>query len=402
METKTIIIVLPGNLPVPCVSGGAIETIAQLTLDQNERQKRFQFVVFSPHDRAAKILSQRYDQARFVWIRRGALYSLLNFFIKVLRKTVSKGIDHLDGQILRRRIGSIEFDRVIVYGSPNHLMALSKVVPRNKLDFYAHTNLFYQPTPLNAAIGRAAGRFLCVSNFVRQEIVRNTDVPAENVTVIRNPIDFSSFTTVCGAERPTDLVAKHGIRSEDVVLLFVGRIVEGKGIIPLLRALAEMPSDVNFKLLVVGSFGSDFGQGKKKDGFHEKVMTLARTMGSKIIFTGFMHNSALPPYHALADIVLMPSLCEEAAGMVAMEAMASGRPVIASDAGGITEYVTEGCGIIIKRDDHFISGLSSAILDLIENPKNRLSMGRAGALAARKFSPDEYFEAYVKLMSYRD
>jgi glycosyltransferase involved in cell wall biosynthesis len=107
----------------------------------------------------------------------------------------------------------------------------------------------------------------------------------------------------------------------------------------------------------------------------------------------------MPRYYALSDIVVMPSLCDESAGKVAMEGMASGRAVITTTAGGIPEYVTKECGILLDRGDGFVSDLRAAILDLAQNAAKRRRMGTAGALESRRFAPAIYYANYVKLVS---
>ncbi len=396
---KKAAIILPGALPVPCVFGGAIESTIQLIVEQNEIHQKLNLTVFSPYNKDAKRLSSSFKHTQFVWIRKGMTFHFLNFFIRGFRKAIFKNLDYLDGKILKWHIRRGEFDKVIIHGNTSHLLALAKVIPKEKLIFYIHANLFERPTPQSLSVGKSAERYVTVSEFVKQKVVGNAGTHPDQVIVIKNPIDFARFSAVYGSSRPCELVEKYDIRPNDIVILFAGRIVENKGIMKLIQALKSLPEETNFKLLVVGSFGSAFGRGQQKDGFHDKLINLAATMKGKIIFTGFVHNSELPKYHALADVVVMPSLCEEAAGKVAMEAMASGRAVITTRAGGIPEYVAENCGIILERGERFVSDLAIAILELAQNKEKRRKMGTEGAVEARRFSPEIYYGNYVKLIS---
>lgn len=399
MKKERIAIIMPADLPVPAVLGGAIETIAQLGLEQNERHKQFQIVVFSAFNMASKKLSDQYEQAQFVWMRRGRLFHFLNFFIRILRKFLFKNLDHLDGLILAHRVRRDNFDKVVVYGHAMHLIALAKVVPREKLIFYIHANLFDRPTALSAAVGTAAQRYLMVSEFTRDHMIKMANIDPSKCFVIKNPIDLDRFRFSVNADRPADLVQRYKIGPDDVVLLYVGRIVTYKGVKEILMAAGSLPDNVRFKLLVVGSFGSGFGKGHQKTAFQDELISLAQSAAGRIVFTGFVHNSELPKYHALSDVVLMPSLYEEPAGMVAMEAMASGRPVITTNAGGIPEYVTPDCGIILNRGDNFVSDLASAMLQLVQDKDKRRMMGSAGVAESRKFAPEIYYANYVKLVS---
>jgi len=395
---KNIAIILPANLPVPCVYGGAIESTIQLVAEQNDIQQKLNITVFSPYEKVAKERGRGFMQTRFVWIHKGRFYHFINFFIRVLRRTLFKNMDHLDGQILKWKLRHAHFDKIIMHGNSNHLLALRKIVPKEKLVFYIHANLFTELSPKNIEIGSAAGRYVTVSEFVKREVMKNAGVSSKMITVIKNPIDLDSFAQARDLIRPAELIHKYGIQKDEIVLLFVGRIVEDKGIKHLMLALKSLPEQTKFKLLIVGSFGSAFGKGHQKDAFHEELLTLAKTMDSKIVFTGFVHNSELPKYHAIADIVAMPSLCEESAGKVAMEAMASGLPVITTNAGGIREYVTEDCSIILDRDGDFVSDLATAIDQLYGDEELRRSMGTAGEIQAQEFSPAIYYDNYVNLV----
>jgi spore coat protein SA len=395
---KKIAIILPWKLPVPSILGGAIETIAQLTIDQNEIQKKLHIAVFSSFDRAAKKRSTQYRHAQFVWIHMGRMFDALNFFFRGLRRLGFSRLDRLDGQILKWHVRGRSFDKVIVYGGSDQLLALAKVVPSEKLIFYVHANLFNEPTEVSRATGRAAQQYWMISEYIKSHLIMNAHIDPSKCLILKNPIDFKIFNSVCGTPRPDDLVKKYGIEPSDFVLLFVGRIVDYKGIKHLLLALESLPEEMAFKLLVVGSFGSGFGRADEDNVFRRELMALAERMSGKIIFTGFVHNTALPRYHALADVVIMPSLYEEPAGMVAMEAMASGRPVITTDAGGIPEYVTPECAIIIKRGDYFVPDLAAAIRTLASDPEKRRRMSAAGVADAQKFSPEVYYEKYVALV----
>ncbi len=396
-DMKKVAIVLPGGLPVPSMYGGAIESTIQLVVEQNENHKQINLTVISPYEKKAKEHSASFEQTKFIWIHRGRLYNFANFFIRALRKIFFKNMDHLDGQILKWHVRRGGFDTVIIHGNTNHLLALRKVLPKEKIVFYVHANLFKCASKQNLIVGRAAGRYVCVSEFIKGEIVKNAGVNPESITVIKNPIDLEKFSRVRDSTRPKELVQKYNVQDDESVLLFVGRIVESKGIKHLMLALKSLPETVKFKLLVVGSFGSSFGRGHQKDAFYDQLMSISSAMQGRVVFTGFVHNSELPQYHALADIIIMPSLCEEAAGKVAMEGMASGRPVIVTDAGGIPEYVTGECGVILRRDGDFVASLADAIDGLMRSRKKRVTMGAAGAIAAQFFSPEIYYKNYVRL-----
>lgn len=99
----------------------------------------------------------------------------------------------------------------------------------------------------------------------------------------------------------------------------------------------------------------------------------------------------------MADIQCVPSLCQEAAGLVVLEAMAEGIPTIVTRSGGMVEYVTEETSIIIEQKN-VIENLKQAILFIKENPKIRKEMSEASKVQGKKFNTEIYYRDFVKIM----
>ena len=148
----------------------------------------------------------------------------------------------------------------------------------------------------------------------------------------------------------------------------------------------------------MGSFGSSFGKKETYDKFRKEIFNLIEKIKDNIVFTGFISNKELPSYHALSDIVFMPSIYSEPAGMVAIEALASGRPVITTDAGGIPEYVNNNCAIIVPRSENFVINLKNEILSLSVDKLRRNQMGLIGIETAKQYSPQTYYNNFYKVL----
>ena len=96
----------------------------------------------------------------------------------------------------------------------------------------------------------------------------------------------------------------------------------------------------NLKLVIVGDpFASKKGE---KAEYQKKVLDAAKAIGAQCIMAGGQPPEQMHNYYRLADLVVVPSQVEEAFCMVAVEAMAAGKPVLASQKGGISEFVLEG------------------------------------------------------------
>lgn len=124
-----------------------------------------------------------------------------------------------------------------------------------------------------------------------------------------------------------------------------------------------------------------------------QIKDKANKMGNNIVFTNYISHSVLPDYYNVADIVILPSIWEEPAGLTMVEALACGAPVITTRSGGIPEYVGNDA-IVIERDKMLIKNLAFSINKVLEDPEvyRRKGISRI----KNNFSEDNYLERFMK------
>lgn len=164
------------------------------------------------------------------------------------------------------------------------------------------------------------------------------------------------------------LTRKYKIRFGEAVILFVGTLDQAhyfKGLDILLSALVQVKSQ-NWKLIVVG------GGGMRKH-YEQKSKTLK--ISKNVFFSGYVPAKELPDYYRLASMLVLSSInTAEAFGLAALEAMASGKPVIASRLPGVRELVQHGVtGLLVPPADPL--ALAAAIESLILSPTERQTLG---------------------------
>jgi glycosyltransferase involved in cell wall biosynthesis len=168
----------------------------------------------------------------------------------------------------------------------------------------------------------------------------------------------------------------------DFVLLVVANLIAEKGVDVALRALADLPESVI--LWVVGG-GRD----------QQSLDRLARELGlgHRVRFLGLQRD--VSPFMQAADVLVCPSLWGEAAGLVNIEALACGLPVIASQIGGIPEIVVDGeTGCLFPPDD--VQALADRVRFLQDDSRLRASMShRARAVALQLYSPQHLLPSYL-------
>jgi D-inositol-3-phosphate glycosyltransferase len=197
-------------------------------------------------------------------------------------------------------------------------------------------------------------------------------VPSNRVSVVPCGVDTDEF-------RPMDRVAARaslGIDPSERVLLFVGRIERLKGIDVLLRAAAQIEG--GFRLLVVGGDGKDSAR-------RSELAALATELNvhNRVTFVDAVEHGNLPLYYNAADICVVPSYYESF-GLVAVEAMACGIPVVASRVGGLKETVQDGkTGYLVpwRCPEPFAERIDL----LLTNAPLRESLGREARLAAERY-----------------
>jgi glycosyltransferase involved in cell wall biosynthesis len=233
---------------------------------------------------------------------------------------------------------------------------------------------------------------LCSSKHSRIIALTNSDksrlielgVKEEAIDVIPNGVDVREF----GRERSSKFRDRYGVSDEAFLVLFVGRLHEQKGVEVLLRA-AERLKDVDVYFLVVGS-------GHKE----REYKNLAQELQLKnVFFTGEIGREEVLVAFASSDVFVLPSIFE---GMpyVVLEAMASGRPVVASNLPGLSEVIAEG-GNGVLFDTGSDKDLAKAVLHLKENRSMTRSMGEA----SRRLAEDlfDWREVFGKTMdTYRE
>ena len=236
----------------------------------------------------------------------------------------------------------------------------------------------------------AAG-IIAVSAGMREDILRSYPaVDPARVHVVHNGIDVEAWA----ANPDTSALERLGIDPQAPTIVFVGRITRQKGLPYFLRAVRELPEGVQVVLCA--------GAPDTPEIAAEVSGLVAELQATR---SGVHLISEMLPRHELTQILthattfVCPSVYEPL-GIVNLEAMACGTPVVASATGGIPEVVVDGeTGFLVELDqlddgtgtptdpDRFIADLAAALTDMVSDPERAAAMGRASReRAAEHFS----------------
>jgi glycosyltransferase involved in cell wall biosynthesis len=165
-----------------------------------------------------------------------------------------------------------------------------------------------------------------------------------------------------------------GLKDDDLVVGVLGRLSQTKGQRVFLEAAIPLLSETkNLRLIIAG--GTDFEDPAELDYLQNMVED--PTTASKVNFLGSVSNS-IPVLDAL-DILVVPSMWEEPFGLVAVEGMARGLPVIATRSGGLVDIIDSHSGLLVEKT---VPAIREAIAALLGDEQHRHEMGSAGKLRA--------------------
>jgi len=230
---------------------------------------------------------------------------------------------------------------------------------------------------LDRLVLRTFDRVVVVSDAVGA-ILRHSGMSEGKLRTIANGVEVERFQ---GAQP-----SLKSSSSTFSVVGFVGRLVPGKGADVLLRAAPRVLSRYpNSRFMLVG------------DGpARQELESLASQLGvtDRVLFAGVRED--MPQVYGSFDLLVLPSLCE-AMPMCVLEAMAAGKPVIATRVGAVPKLIEDDkTGMLIEPGD--VAGLSAAILKLLEAPERAQRLGKNGqARATEQFSADAMAREYAHL-----
>jgi len=190
-----------------------------------------------------------------------------------------------------------------------------------------------------------------------------------NYTIIPNGVDIDLFSP--------DVSPIDEFCDGKVNILFVGRLEKRKGVSYLLEAYKRVKQEIpNSRLIIVGP-------GTRLRGKYEKKVK--RNSLKDVVFVGFVSCDELPRYYKTADIFCAPAIGWESVGIILLEAMAMGKPIVASNIEGYAGLVTHGVeGLLVPPKD--VGMLAQALITLMASQSLRQEMGARGRVKAVDYS----------------
>ena len=286
-----------------------------------------------------KQISHLYDNVRLIHLKAGdngdmsklALYGHLDDFFKELekfrdRESVDYDLIH-SHYWLSGRVGSWAQERWKV----PHVFMFHTVGAVKNSTVGSETEPELR-TAIEKNLARKCDRILVATDKERGHLVQHYGACPETIGVVPCGVNLNLF-------RPLDKIAARkqlGFAQDESVVLFVGRFAPLKGIDRLLEAMARLKHHQRLRLVIVGGDGNNAPESQRLQGLSRGL-----SIQDSVNFVGRIEQSMLPPYYSAADVLVVPSHYESF-GLVALESLASGTPVVATRVGAMESILREG------------------------------------------------------------
>ena len=227
------------------------------------------------------------------------------------------------------------------------------------------------------------------SRRMKLDMVRQHDANADSIVVVYSGVDSERYDPGHISPSRTDVRQRHSIGKDSPLILFVGGDWGRKGLVCAITALSLMDC-TEAVLLVIGQ------------GDFDRYRQIARKHGveGRVIFAGL--NKEVWQYYAASDVVVLPTL-NEAFGLVVLEAMSMGLPVLVSSLAGASELVEDGLNGLLIKDPTDASEIAAKLDAILLNERFRTRLGENGRQTALKYTWDmvarKHIEVYKWILS---
>ena len=228
-----------------------------------------------------------------------------------------------------------------------------------------------------------AKKIVSVSRNVKNDIIRHYNIQESRIEVIVNGVDIKKFNPANKTLYKNLVRSKHGLKPEDKVIIFPAHEFERKGLRRIIEALNVIHYSDLYVLVVGEDAPAAFTAIIKKYGLNRNI-----------IFTGKVTD--VEKYYFASDLFVMPTYYEPF-GLVILEAMAVGLPVITSRQAGASELIADNMSGLILEDHADFLGIAKAIRYLLNDPKAAETFGTNARQTAEQYSWDVISGKTLKL-----
>lgn len=358
---KKVVFIGTGFHPIPPVKGAAVET----WIDEiSKNLSLYEPHIISPYHTSLPLF-ETVNGVTYYRIKMGRLYTRM--FKKITR---------LDPYSYDKRVADIaaKINPDIVHINNRYWFVpiIRKMLGDSvKIILHMHNN-FTLKNNISLNIDKLAG----CSNYMRELAAKKFNLPPDDCYTLKNGVDIYNFNP---DKKKRNEIRKRFNLETNKVILYVGRVSPEKGIDCLIKTFEIVNRKIrDSRLVIVGEIRKGKRTDCDREEYGRKVLSMAKPLGDKVIFTDLISHSDIPDYYLLGDIFASTSVRIEAFGKVFLEASASGLPIVAARIGGVPEAVKHGYSGYLVDDPFNYTHVAEVIISLLQSPDKSKSMGEYG------------------------
>jgi len=310
----------------------------------------------------------------FLWFYRHLLFRF--FPLKLIVRRLARLPDLLSWIYLRRAVKwlrDLQPDLVFINGQPQYVRYLRRYVPSGRLFLF-----------VRGEMGESSRYLRLLDGIVVNS--PGMDVYVKHL-LGKAPVPVAQMPNSLGDEFRVPRAPADRFFREEKRIVFAGRIVPDKGVLELLDAFDLVAQNLPNVTLTIYGASANHKQDGSFTAYEQQVHARAgRFPAGKVFFAGWVPNREMGPRYCDADLAVFPSIWKESFGMVALEAMRCGTPVVASPGPGFNELVVPGVTGYLVNPKNAIA-LADKILQILKNPSFAREMGEAGRQRSLLYTP---------------
>lgn len=356
MKEHDVVFVTPGSFVIPSGNSSSVELVVEQVVRRLQKHVRL------------AVIGRRGRTLRRTEIREGVLYE---------RVPAASPRRYVEG--VSRKLRKLRPRVIQVENRPRFARFLKRRHPGAQVWLSLHSVTFVSKPHIRRPELRrclaAVDRIVVNSHYLKDEMVRRD--PRIQAKIIVNhlgvdPDRFISRWSPEGAVKREALLHRLGLQGRKIIL-YVGRLIPTKGVHHLLAAMPEIVGKVPEALLLV--VGGAFYGSRRLTPYVRRLQRTSAPLSNHVRFVPYVPHGEVDDWFRLADVLVVPSVRREAFGLVNVEAMAAGVPVVATRAGGMPEIVEEGVTGLTVEPNVLESGLAPAVVSLLQNEDEARCMG---------------------------
>lgn len=389
-----------GFVPVPAVRGGEVERLTEYFVLGNELTHKYDIDLYTIDD---KLLNNKhYKYTRLIKISdkqnnisKKLFYGLKNRLFRLFGK---QDFFYYGASEIIKKYKTNYYDKVLIENSMDLYLQLMPKIKNEKLYFHLHNdfnnNDLGKTNKKTIQVLETCTKFFVVSKFLKNKLAKLSPSQIHKVKVIYNGIIAKNFQKIAYEDMLKER-EKYGIDNKDKVFTYIGTISAPKGPDKIIKALKYLNDYRNIKIMIVGPL---FYDNDDINRYVEKTKKIAQNYPNKVIFTGYIDNQELKKVYSISNCIIVPTQIEETFGVVALEAITMGVPVIASVSGGLTEVLNKKCAFFVRRDKSYVKHLACSMNKLLKDERLSKKMEIEGKAQAVKFprSIRAYYDEIAK------